>query len=247
MKTRIIYTNFWKDNYISACSAKEKLAFIYLITNDSVSICGIYQLPDKYIKMDLGLTSEEWDQVKEKFVKDRKFYFENGWIKVMNWQKYNKYAGIKNKNAIKKELSLVPVNLAEYRYSIDTVSATADTLNNQNHKSKSESKSELLESVKTFSEVEDPINRLIGLFEPVNPSYKRLYPKVGQRQALERLINEHGLAKTEWAVKSLPHVVGQQFAPTITTPYELEAKLGALIAYLRREKGTSDKFAVTKV
>lgn len=252
MKTRIIYTNFWKDNYISDLSAKEKLSFLYLITNDSVSICGIYQLPDKYICMDLSLTSTEWKQIKEKFTTDHKFYFKDGWIKIMNFAKYNKYSGEKNEQAINKDLLHVPSEIRDFQYSIDTVSigvsSTADTLNNQNHnqninhKSKSEIKS--LEGVETFK---DPINRLIGMFQHVNPSYKQLYPQKGQRLALERMINEHGTEKIEQAIKSLTHVVGQPYAPTITTPFELEKKLGALIAYLQKTQVQDYKFSVTKV
>lgn len=250
MKTRIIYTNFWKDNYISELTAEEKLAFLYLLTNDSVSICGIYQLPDKHICVDLSLTAEQWKSIKEKFTKEGRFYFKDGWVKILNFFKYNKYLGEKNEEAIKRELTTVPDELILYRYSIDRVSSAADTLNNQNHNHNQnnnqnhKSKSELLESVKTFS---DPVNKLISLFEPVNPSYKQLYSNRSQRQALERMINEHGFEKVEWAVRSLSHVVGQPYAPTITTPYELEKKLGALIAYLQKEKGTVNKFSVTKV
>lgn len=132
MKTRIIYTDFWRDNYISELSAKEKLAFIYLLTNDSVNICGIYQIPDKYVRMELDLSPKEWDDIKAKFINDGKFYFKNGWVKILNYEKFNSYTGEKNESAKNRELSVVPREMIEYQYSIDRVSATADSLNNQN-------------------------------------------------------------------------------------------------------------------
>lgn len=131
VKTRMIYTNFWKDNYISSLSSKEKLAFIYLLTNDAVNICGMYQLPDKFVCMELDLASKDWENIKTKFIKEGKFYFKNGWVKILNYEKYNNYVGEKNKTARDRELALIPSNIIEYRYSIDRVSGTLDTLNNK--------------------------------------------------------------------------------------------------------------------
>ena len=91
------------------------------------------------------------------------------------------------------------------------------------------------------------LNGLIGLFRPVNPSYKRLFANKTQRNALNRMVEEHGYEKVEQAIRSLPLVVGKQYAPTITTPYELEQKMGSLIAYLQREQGGHYKFSVEKV
>ena len=133
MKTRIIYTKFWHDNYISELNIKEKLVFIYLVTNEKVNICGIYELPDKYIKFDLGLKQSELDRIKQKFQKDGKFTFIYGWIKITNFEIYNKFDGEKNKIAKQKEMALIPKKIIEYRYSIDRVSSKTDTLNN--HKS----------------------------------------------------------------------------------------------------------------
>jgi len=133
MKTRIIYTRFWHDNYISELNPKQKLAFMYLITNEKVNICGIYELPDKYIRFDLGLKKIELDKIKQKFIKDGKFAFIDGWVKILNCERYNKFLGEKNEIAKKKELSLIPIKIREYIYPIDRVSTNGDTLNNHNH------------------------------------------------------------------------------------------------------------------
>ena len=113
MKTRIIYTKFWHDNYISELNIKEKLVFIYLVTNEKVNICGIYELPDKYIKFDLGLKQSELDRIKQKFQKDGKFTFIYGWIKITNFEIYNKFDGEKNKIAKQKEMALIPKKIIE--------------------------------------------------------------------------------------------------------------------------------------
>jgi len=132
VKTRIIYTKFWHDNYVSELNSKEKLVFIYLITNSSVNICGIYELPDRYIRFDLELKQSELDKIKQKFMKDNKIMFINGWVKIMNYEIYNKFTGEKNEKAKEKELSLIPDFIIGYRWGIDGVSTNGDTLNNIN-------------------------------------------------------------------------------------------------------------------
>jgi len=132
MKTRILYTRFWHDNYISGLTIKEKLLFIYLTTNDQVNICGIYELPDRYIKFDLGLRQSELDKIKNKFMKDKKFIFIDGWIKIINHDIYNKFVGEKNEKAKEKEMSLIPIKIRDFIYPIEGVSTNGDTLNNHN-------------------------------------------------------------------------------------------------------------------
>ena len=133
MKTRMVYTKFWHDNYVSELTAKEKLVFIYLITNEKINLCGIYELPDKYIRFDLGLTQPELEGIKEKFMKDGKFLFIDGWVSIVNFNGYNSFAGEKNERAKQKELEQIPQKVIEYQYSIDRVSTNLDTLNNHNH------------------------------------------------------------------------------------------------------------------
>ena len=89
------------------------------------------------------------------------------------------------------------------------------------------------------------INDLISFFEAVNPSFKTLYPKTTERKALERMVKEHGREKIEAVIKNLPKTNGVDFAPVITTPWELEKKLGKLIAYYRRKKAETKSRVVT--
>lgn len=91
------------------------------------------------------------------------------------------------------------------------------------------------------------VNQLITSFKDINPSYKQLYQKRGQRQAIERLLNEHGLEKVQWFIEGAKYAYGKPFFPTITTPYELEQKLGSLTAALQRDQWNIKKFEVTNV
>lgn len=135
MKTRIIHTRFWRDEYVSRLTLKEKILFLYLLTNEQVSICGIYELPDKYIITDLDLSQKELEEAKIKFQADGKIAFLDGWVMVRNVDKYNSYTGEKLDKARERELQLVPKELLDYQWGIDTrIHTSIDTPNN--HKSK---------------------------------------------------------------------------------------------------------------
>jgi len=90
-------------------------------------------------------------------------------------------------------------------------------------------------------------NHLISLFEEVNPSYKTLYANKTQRSALERMTKEHGEEKMISLISILPKVIFKPYCPQITTPLELENKMGKLIVFLQQEKNKINKFQVVKL
>lgn len=85
------------------------------------------------------------------------------------------------------------------------------------------------------------VNSAINEFEPVNPSYERLFSNVTQRKALERMIKKHGLTKVMNTIRFAVASNGKSFAPTITTPLQLESKLGDLVTYYKRENDKGPK------
>jgi hypothetical protein len=138
MKTRIIHTKFWQDEYIGYLSPTDKLLFVYLLLNPHVGLCETYELPDRVVTFETGLTKEQLEKAKEKFSKDGKFAFYKGWIKILNYDRYNQYLGEKNLTAREKECSLIPKEVLEgfngvskeYRYPIDTTSNHKSEISN---------------------------------------------------------------------------------------------------------------------
>lgn len=120
MKTRVIHTKFWHDGFVSELTHKTKLAFVYFFTNEKVNISGIYELPDKYICLELNISQTELSDIKKKLETNKKVLFCNGWIIVPNLDKYNNYSGPKNEIARLKELKTVPKKVIEYIKGIDT-------------------------------------------------------------------------------------------------------------------------------
>lgn len=85
------------------------------------------------------------------------------------------------------------------------------------------------------------ISYFIDLFSLVNPSYCRLFPNKTQRAALKRLLEIHGGEQLEKIIKFLPMSNKVKYAPTITTPLQLEEKLGALVAFTQKQKALPPK------
>jgi len=79
------------------------------------------------------------------------------------------------------------------------------------------------------------VNSLIGEFKEINPSYERLFSNKTQRAAIERLVKKHGEDKIKRSIKAAIKVNGVKYAPRITTPLQLEDKLGDLIAFYKSE------------
>lgn len=76
------------------------------------------------------------------------------------------------------------------------------------------------------------IAEMIDLFKIVNPAHSRLFQMNPQRQAAERLLKMKDLAGwTKFMEVFAQKMQTDQYCPKATTPSQLEAKLGAIIAY----------------
>lgn len=82
---------------------------------------------------------------------------------------------------------------------------------------------------------------LIEEFRIVNPSHSRLFANKTQRAAAERLVAKYGIGRAIGLVKYVGQIREKQYAPSITTPYELEAKLGKLAEFAAKEKKRGPK------
>jgi len=90
------------------------------------------------------------------------------------------------------------------------------------------------------------INKFIAMFKNVNPSYELLFKNKTQRAAVERLVKKYGEEWLSNLINRLPEIIKMPYAPQITTPYELEVKLGKLKVFLEQEKNKT-RMGVEKV
>ena len=87
-KIRNIRTAFWPDPYIHSLVPEERLVFIYLLTNESTSLCGIYQITPKIISFYTGISEDSVGIILEKFEKDSRMVYIVGWLYIKNFVKY---------------------------------------------------------------------------------------------------------------------------------------------------------------
>jgi hypothetical protein len=116
-KQRIVNTKFWDDSYIVNLNPKEKLVFLYLLTNALTNISGVYELPFERVAFDTGISREKVDSAFKKFEEERKIVRWNGWIGIVNFIKHQTL-NPKVKQGILSELKLAPKELTD-RLSID--------------------------------------------------------------------------------------------------------------------------------
>jgi hypothetical protein len=95
-----------------------------------------------------------------------------------------------------------------------------------------------------FLQENNQTNEILNLFKSVNPSYQRLFSNITERKSLERLIDKYGKEKIINIVTKLPDIITQPFAPRITTPYQLEKKLGDLIIFIKQSSNKPNKLGV---
>jgi len=85
------------------------------------------------------------------------------------------------------------------------------------------------------------VNEMIDLFKSVNPSFERLFKNTTQRSAIERMTKQFGGEKLKKLIELLEKTNKLQYAPSITTPLQLEQKMGSLKVFLEKRQEEANK------
>lgn len=124
-KNRYVNTNFWEDSYTANLDPSEKLIFLYLLTNSCTNIAGVYQITLKRIACDTGIDRDMVLKILERFKKDDKTDYIDGWMVIKNFIKHQNLNSHLVTKGIENELEKVPDYIKEeigYVYDIDTLS-----------------------------------------------------------------------------------------------------------------------------
>lgn len=110
--TRIVSTDFWKDNIVSdKYSVEDRYFMLYVLTNPSTKQCGIYHITIKEMAFELGYDKFSTTSILERFTKNFKniiYDFETNEICILNYLKYSIVKGGKPvEDCLRKELSQV--------------------------------------------------------------------------------------------------------------------------------------------
>jgi len=88
---RYISSSFWSDDWVDSLSVPEKLIYMYLLTNESTNVAGVYRITIKRIKDDTGIARDEISAALEKFSEAGKSFFFNGYMIIPKWPKHQKW------------------------------------------------------------------------------------------------------------------------------------------------------------
>jgi len=127
-KQRYVDTKFWDDNYIVERDPIEKLLYLYILTNTLTNILGIYEISLRRIAFDTGIDKDMVIKILERFEKDNKIKYSNGFIVIKNFVKHQADNPKINKG-IELLLKETPVELIEWIYiDFDRLGITKDSL-----------------------------------------------------------------------------------------------------------------------
>lgn len=110
---RSVTTHFWRDSYVETLDPSERLLFLYLLTSPERSLCGIYELPLRVIASDTGFDRDMILHIFQRFSKDKKAHYVDGWVMMINTVKHQ---NLQNKNictGIQREFDEIPHSLIE--------------------------------------------------------------------------------------------------------------------------------------
>ena len=80
------------------------------------------------------------------------------------------------------------------------------------------------------------VSEIIKLFEDINPAVAKMYGNKTQRASCQRMLEKYGLEKIQQLIAVLHKTNTVKYAPTITTPLQLEDKMAQLVAFIQKEQ-----------
>ena len=153
---RQIHTQIWRDNWFLDLEPDEKLLFIYLFSNDSTNLAGLYEIHQRVIELETGLDKKRIEEILNRFEREGKVYYQDGIVWMVNMKKYHSNAGEKVRRSIEIIVEGIPDCEVKQKYCIYNGIATENTLSEKKDTlSYSKSKSKLKSKSKTEEEEEE--------------------------------------------------------------------------------------------
>lgn len=83
-RNHMINSDFWVDGYLADTKPDFKLFYLYLMTNPHSNIAGVYQLPIKHMVVETGLKEKQINGFVQQLEADKKVFFREGWVIMLN-------------------------------------------------------------------------------------------------------------------------------------------------------------------
>ena len=120
---RKVHVTFWRDEFVESLTPEQKFFYLYLLTNDRTTQCGIYEITIKQMCYDTGYNDDTIKKLILYFINTGKVRYSEHTkeMALKNWGKYNDSNSPKVRACIDKELLKVKDRvLIQYIYSMHT-------------------------------------------------------------------------------------------------------------------------------
>ena len=116
---RTVKCAMWReDEWFQSLTPDERLLFIYLFTNPSASVAGIYKLPLRTIAFESGIPEKRAAEIMTSFAHDGKAFYESGvvWVRRMREHQLPGIINSKLQTRLAKDVELIPDCALKTRY-----------------------------------------------------------------------------------------------------------------------------------
>lgn len=121
MSSRLVNERFWIDPYSANLDPIEKLMFLYLLTNPSTNVVGIYELDTRRMAFETGIDKDMVTKILERFERDKKIVCFEGWVIICKWAKYQNHNSPQVKAGYERILRELPDNIKQKLQGMDTL------------------------------------------------------------------------------------------------------------------------------
>lgn len=227
------------DAFLDMPQSSQLLYFHLCMRADDEGFVGN---PKKVIRM-IGASEDDYKiLVAKRFV----LLFESAVMVIKHWLIHNTIRMDRfGETVYREEKALLSVKENKAYTMATTWQPNGNHLATQVKLSKDKLSKDRLTSIAT--EVAEPVNEFISFFKEINPSYETLYSNRSQRAAASRLLKKFGLEAMKKTIQTIEKTNGMQYAPSITTPLELERNGGRLKAFLTKHQKDSLKNNIVEI
>lgn len=145
-KYRNVAVKFWSDPFVSGLTPEKKFFFLYLLTNERTSQCGVYEITIDIMAFETGYNKETIEKLLVFFDAEGKIKWskKTNEVAVKNFLKYNSQGSPKVKVYIEKEMKNVKNrSLIDFVKNLDSRTVKPiDTLSQQEQEQEQEQSKE---------------------------------------------------------------------------------------------------------
>lgn len=106
-KQRMIDPKLWSDQWVRKLNPLDRYLFIYLLTNERSSWCGVYELDLGVMAFESGIDERDLEKSMLPRLSPKVLYVD-GWVCFRNWDKYHNNGSEQTKKGIENAWEAVP-------------------------------------------------------------------------------------------------------------------------------------------